>query len=758
MFSFLKKALIPDAEEKVSIATTDANPATTITVVPDLKINNDSISRTESSTSNSDSTANDTFSVDNHSEAPERTTPKGIVSVEDGSKSVNVLGAVMSSVEDLPRGDHNQPKIASVMPDKSVVVSKIDSGNSYEIASKSDVDSKVGAESLPSSSLGTTHIAPTAASKEVSAPLLKPSDAGASKTESTLSKVETVAASSSIDTHAKQQCNQATVSSLEKNTEKKLVKENEGEHEKDGGDSKTITHIQTVTNPENNHSTAGKGKIENETKSKTKTDAEFAISEVDISRGSDSAVPVPVSVPILKGIHTSTSIDTEGMRALSLSDSDNKNNNNSDSNTIMESVPQSQKISSSLPRTASVTPSVSDTTASTTAQTTAESVMIKTENIVIPEATEEASKVEKDILKNVSDTTEPCVVAKDFVSNVVKLGLGKAVTDSVAKSPSAEYSAKTEIQSVPMTDVLKNVTAVDNVSKGNDSIEKLKEKVVIDLTADNDDNVPKAAATGAETVVETGAGKGAPGTTRPYPHVVDLTGDSPNENGTKGPNGALTGQGTDRKWAPGLEVWETCLNELVELEAMAVAGQLDHEGSDTEEGESEAYGGGSDDMTEDMDPVYGVGYEDEGKDEEYSGYSLSDEEDNDVIEERNRAVGGVNGRADEDVDDEVSEVYIADDDEMVSYEDIAEEFEAQDSEFGPKFSGFASEQKPASRDVSPLPIITGGASDKLPIDAYREVILERIKVTTTISLEYGVFCHTKCVLLRFLDLRVLIHS
>jgi hypothetical protein len=736
MFSFLKKALIPDAEEKDSIAATDANPATTNTVVPDLKISNDSISRTESSTSNSDSTANDTVSVDNHSEAPERTALKGIVSVEDDSKSFNVLGAVMSSVEDLPRGDHNQPKIATLIPDKSVVVSKIDSGNSFEIASKSDVDSKVGAESLPSSSLGTTHIAPTAASKEVSAPLLKPSDAGASKTESTVSKVETAAASSSTNTHAKQPCNEATVNSLEKNTEKKLGNEHEEEHEKDGGDSKTVTHIQTVTNPENNQSTAGKDKIENETKSKTKTDAEFAISEVDISHGSDSAVPVPVSVPILKGIHTSTSIDTEGLRALSLSDNDNKKNNNSDSNTIVESVPQSQKISSSHPRTPSVTPSVSDTTASTTAQTTAESVTIKTENAVIPEATEEATKVEKDILKNVSDTTEPCVVAKDFVSNVVKLGLGKAVTDSVARTPSAEYSAKTELQSVPMTDVLKNVTAVDNASKGTDPVEKVKEKekVVIDLTADNDDNVPKAAATGAGTGVETGASKGATGATRSYPHVVDLTGDSPNENGTKGPNGALTGQGTERKWAPGLEVWETCLNELVELEAMAVAGKLDHEGSDTEEGESEVYGGGSDDMTEDMDPVYGVGYEDEGKDEEYSGYSLSDEEDNDIIGGRNRAVGGLNGGADEDVDDEVAEVYIADDDEMVSYEDIAEEFEAQDSEFGPKFSGFASEQKPASRDVSPLPSTTGGASDKLPIDAYREVILERIKVTTITSL------------------------
>jgi hypothetical protein len=742
MFSFLK-ALIPDTEEKASIAANDSNPVTTNAVVADLKIGNDSISRTESSTSNSDSTVNDTVSVDNHSVAPDRTALKGIVTLEDGTKSENDFGAVKSSAEDLLRKDHNQPKISTAMPDKSVIVSSTDSGNSFEIASKSDLSSKVGAESLPSSSLGTTHIAPAAASKEVSAPFLKPSATGASKSESTESKFETATECLSIDIYSKQPCNETTVTLPEKNTEKKFEKEHEGKHEKDGVDKTTIPHIQIVTNAEINHSNVEKSRTEHETKSKTETDAECVISEVDISRGSDSAVPVPV--PVLKGIHTSTSVDIEGMRTLSLSDNDN--NDIRESNTIVESVPQSQKVSSS--HTPSVTDATASETASETAQTTAESVIIKTEieftSGATKEITKEDTKVVKDILKNGSDTTEPCVVAKDFVSNVVKLGLGKAVTDSVGKSPFAECSAKTEIQNDQITDVPELVTAVDDTSNGGHpeakEKEKVKEKVVIDLTGDNDDNVnvepvPKDTAAGAGTGVEkgtgAGAGKGAHETTRSYPHVVDLTGDSPNEDGTKGPNGAQTCQGTERKWAPGLEVWETCLNELVELEAMAVAGKLDQEGSDTEEGESEAYGGGSDDMTEDLDPVYGVGYEDEGKDEEYSGYSLSEEEDNgDLVGERSRASGGVNDRADEDDDDddEVAEVYIADDDEVVSYEDIAEEFEAQDSESGPKFSGFASEQKPASRDVSPLPPTTGGASDKLPIDAYREVILERIKVT-----------------------------
>ena len=717
MFSFLKKALIPDTEEKVRIASTDADPITTNDLVPDLKLSNDSISRTESSTSNGDSTANDTVSVDNHPEALDRTALKGIVTLEDSFKSLNVFEAVMSSAEDLPREDHNQPKIATAMPDKSVVASKTDSGNHSNIAHESYLTSKVGAESLTSSSSGTTHIAPTADVKEVSTPLLKPST-GASQTESTVSKVETAAEIDSIDFNSNTSCKNATVISLEKDSDKK-GKEHEGKHEKNDVNSGTLNLTHTVANAENDHPKAESSIIEDEMKPMTVVECE--ISEVDISN--ESAVLIP------KGIDTS--VDVEGMRVLSPGDNGHINS------AVVESIPESQKISSSHPQTAPT----SGALVSTSAQTPAESVIIKIEKVSTSEASKENTKVDKETLKNESDLTEPCDAPKDFVTNVVKSEFGKGVTESVEKI-SSECSAKTGIQNVPMTDVPKNTAAVNKTSNGSHPQEKeiVIEKVVIDLNGDDDDDdynnsvTVGSAAKATGTGTGTGAGKAVVTTSRSYPHVVDLTGDSPDEGEGKDPVGAQTGQGTGRKWAPGLEVWETCLNELVELEAMAVAGKLDHEGSDTEEGESEAYGGGSDDMTEDIDGAYGARYEDEGKDEEYSGYSLSDEEeDSNADGGRNKVSTGVSSRGEEE-DDEAAEVYIGDDDEMVSYEDNAEEFEAQGSESGPKFSGFASEQEAPSRDVSPLPPTIGGASDKLPIDAYREVILERIKVTKIMKL------------------------
>lgn len=738
MFSFLKKALIPDTEEKVSTASTDANAATTNAVVPDLKLSDDSITRTASSASNGDSTVNDIVSVDIHSETPDHIALKGIVIPQVGVKSVSAAESEISPSKDLPHQDNNEPKIATALPEKSVIVSKTDSGNSLEIVPGSCLISEEVTHSLPSSSVGTTQLAPTAASEEGSA----------LKTWSSVSKVESTAESSLIDIHSKIPSNEALVASLEIKSEKtpemKLVQEYEGKHEKDDVDIGTVSLTHTAANAVNDHSAAEISKIE--VKTEAKRNAEFEISEVDISSHADSAVLIP------KVIYSS--VDIEGMKALSLSDNNN-------SNSIPVSIPQLSilEVSSSHTHTSSVTA----TSASTSAPTTAESDIMKTGKFSPSEATKEDTQIQKDILKSESETdaSEPCDVAKEFVTNAVKLGLGKALTESVGKNSSSECSAKTDTNYIPMTDVPKSVIAVDVASNGSHcqekevvkevAKEKVKEKVVIDLTGDGDDNVstepvPKAAGTGKETgavaVTVTGAVKGAPMTTRSNPNVVDLTGDGPDEGGAKDPNGAQTGQGTARKWAPGLEVWETCLNELVELEAMAIAGKLDHEGSDTEEGESVAYGGGSDEMTEDNDNVYGAGYEDEGKDEEYSGYSLSDEEDNDNDNDGQiiKALNGVNSKGDgdnEDEDDEAAEVYIGDDDEMVSYEDNAEEFEAQGSESGPKFSGFASEQEAPSRDESPLPPTTGGASDKLPIDAYREVILERIKVRTINNTEYG---------------------
>lgn len=706
MFSFLKKALIAETDEKASIVSIDVNSVTSDAMTPDTKLSSNSISQTESSTSNGDRTLN-TVSADNNSEALDTSFSKVPVELEDFEI---VLQSAASSAEVASCDDRSRSKIATSIPVESVIVSK-----SANFVVESNVNSLDGSEILPSSRLESTRVYSIVdINHEVVCPALVEHSACASKTDNTRSTFKTAEESTLNSVHIETVHNNVIVIADEKKPEKKLEinsdEKHEGKYEED--DISRGTH--TATNSENAPSEVENSK--NDEGTKIKVDGECEISEVDIS--SISSAPLGVLTEGSISQTESDSINLEGMKALSLG-----------GNAIISGVAPCAKkdASSSHPLTSSLSGSGS-TDSTSSHPSTGGSVIIKIEKVSASDNIIESAEVTDKTLKNGSEMNGLSSIATKSVTNAVNLGLVKGKDESEGMRSSSEFSPKTDIpkeqkieENILMTDIPKRIMITENATS--DEISQVKEKVIIDLTGDDDVTVGITAKR-----EETRTNMSSPKSTRSYPHVVDLTGDSPTEeDGSKDPDRAHAGQGTETKWAPGLAVWETCLNELVELEAMAVAHELDHEGSEESE-EGETYGGGSDDISEDRDLVYGADYEDEVKDDEYSGYSLSDEEGNGY---RSKASGAVNGRSEgeeEEEDDEVAGVYIADDDEMISYEDNAEEFEAQSSESGPKFTGFASEQEASSRDISPPPPSTGGVSDKLPIDAYREVILERIKV------------------------------
>ena len=197
----------------------------------------------------------------------------------------------------------------------------------------------------------------------------------------------------------------------------------------------------------------------------------------------------------------------------------------------------------------------------------------------------------------------------------------------------------------------------------------------------------------------------------------------------------------------GLENWKSCLNELDELEVMARSAREKREA----EGDDESV-----DMNEQEESQqYVVDDNEEEEEEEDEDYDINADEEIDQSAPRGHFIGQSSLE-----DEEAAGVYLSEDEEETNvhsngdnaytYEEMEEEVNIgqKDNTSTSSYSNVGIECDHSS-GVEPIPPpifdsniaaqgppqpFVPGASDKLPIDAYREVILERIKVRTSVCL------------------------
>ena len=257
-------------------------------------------------------------------------------------------------------------------------------------------------------------------------------------------------------------------------------------------------------------------------------------------------------------------------------------------------------------------------------------------------------EVKKDEVKEV-DEEEEVEVKKEEVE--VKMGV--EVKKEVQKK-----EAPIEIKDGFVKSIQKEreIIVIGDSDDDNYTVEKVPEKVVyiIDDSDDDDDDEPTVRKSTAPPVVYT------------------IDDDDDNDNNVATPNRKSgsrpyrTASKPVNPKCPGLEAWETCINELDELEVLAREMQRDREeeededDDDDEDGNDEQEGGNGDGGDGDGD----------GEEDQWSDYNeeLNDtadaNDDYDVNEEENDDIlhrGSTNDQKDICADEEIEGVYLSDD-------------------------------------------------------------------------------------------------